>query len=115
MQQWLPLLVSLPIIAGLLWSGWWTNERFSNLDELPGHYGLNGEATYMAPRRVMAWALPVLYSIFLLVLALVVLLVPAEHQDGSALPGVVFAGIAFGAAQCLVIWLHGRWARKQRP
>ena len=69
--------------------------------------------SYLAPRRVMAWALPVLYSVFLLVMALIVLLVPAGQQNGSALPGVLVAGAAFAAAQWLVITLHERWAGRQ--
>ena len=32
MEQWVPLLVSLPFIAGLLWSGWWTDRRFARFE-----------------------------------------------------------------------------------
>jgi uncharacterized membrane protein len=113
MQSWLPVLASLPFVALLLASGHWANRRFAAFDELPAHYGIDGEPTRFDSRRTMAWMLPVLFSIVLMVIALLTGLLPAEMRNGDPVTGVVVGGVFLLTGQIFVLWLTLRWARKQ--
>ncbi|MFA9201719.1 MAG: hypothetical protein ACEQR8_11170 [Cypionkella sp.] len=113
MGAWLPLLVALPFVALLLWSGSFASRRFGRFAELPAHFDWAGRATRMAPRRTMAWILPVVFAITLLGIAVLVSALPREMQNGDPVAAVLVGGIASFAAQCLVLWLTERWARTQ--
>ena len=100
-------------IALLCWSAVWTDRTYRRFDRLPGHYDVRGEATRMAPRRVMAWLLPVTFSIALIGLAAVLTYVPADMQNGDPTTGLALASITLLGAQGLILWLLSRWARRQ--
>ena len=109
-----PLFVFLPFVAILLASGVWASRRFARFEELPGHFDFRGRMTRMAPRRTMVWMLPVLFSVVLVVLALMPQGVPPEHRNGDPVVAVAVGGITLVAAQCFVLWLTDRWARRQK-
>ena len=113
MGEWLPLLATVPFVAVLLASGRWANRRYARFDELPGHYDIRGRATTMAPRRVMAWMLPVLFSIVLVAIAIFTALVPPEYRNGDPLIGILVGGLGLLAGHALVLWLTERWANRQ--
>ncbi len=113
MGAWLPVVVTLPFVGILLASGVWAHRRFARFEELPGHYDFRGKPTRMAPRSVMVWMLPILFSATLLVIALATSLLPADAQNGDPVAGAIIGGVTVVAAQALVLWLTERWASRQ--
>lgn len=107
------VFAALSIVA-LIWSGWWTNRRYSCFDRIPGHYDFKGRATRLDPRRQMAWLLPVLFSLLIAGYGTLFHLVPAALQNGDPSVGMVLVCLVFLAAQGLVLWLLARWAQAQR-
>ncbi|KEO88021.1 hypothetical protein EH30_01205 [Erythrobacter sp. JL475] len=99
-------------IVLLLLSGVWTDRTYSRFSELPGHYDFRGRATRMAPRRTMAWLLPLTFSLMLAVIGIAMAMLPAEAQN-SPDAGLVIASITLLGAQGLVLWLLDRWASGQ--
>ena len=106
------VLISLTI-ANLLASGYWTDRRFARFDHLPAHYGLLGRPTRYAPRRTVAWLLPVVFSIMLIVVSTAISFVPTELKNGDPETATIIMCAALLGSQGLVIWLHGRWASEQ--
>lgn len=97
-------------IAVLLASGWWTDRRYRRFDLLPAHYDLTGQPTRMDSRRVMAWILPVIFSLVIAAMAMLQLLLPPEaHNSDPSTPLYLLPPILL-AAQGLVLWLLRRWA-----
>ena len=113
MGAWLPVVVTLPFVVFLLASGVWANRRFTRFEELPGHYDFRGNPTRMAPRSVMVWMLPILFSFLLVGNAAIFALAPPEAVNGNAITGVLLIAVILTAAQALVLWLTERWASKQ--
>lgn len=99
-------------VAILLWTGRWTDQRYRRFDQLPVHYDFRGRPTRMAPRRTMAWLLPIVFSVMLSVIAVGAAILPREMQNNPDF-GLVFASVTLVAAQGFVLWLLARWARKQ--
>ena len=108
-----PLLISLPFVGVLLASGAWASRRFARFEQLPGHFDFRGRATRMAPRRVMVWMLPILFSAMLVFITLLTEMVPPEYRNGDPLVGALIGGVSLVGAQALVLWLTDRWARRQ--
>lgn len=100
-------------IVMLLGSGFWTDRTYRRFDELPGHYDFKGRPTRMAPRRVMAWLTPVVFSLMLAVMAIAIASLPRAIQN-SPDAGIIFASLTFLGAQGLILWLLQRWASAQR-
>lgn len=113
MGGWLPLLVSLPFIVTLLYSGLWTSRRYARFNKLPGHYDITGRPTRMAPRRTMVWLLPILFSFSLAVIALLTLVIPKSMQNGDPTIGVIVGGVGLLGGQLFVLRLTEKWARSQ--
>lgn len=100
-------------IVLLLVSGWWTERRYRRFDRLPSHYDLTGRPTRMDSRRVMAWILPVMFSLFIAAMAALQTVLPPEmHKGDPSLPLYLLPPIFLGA-QGLMLWLHHRWAAHQ--
>ncbi|MEM7780067.1 MAG: hypothetical protein AAF697_06735 [Pseudomonadota bacterium] len=97
----------------LLASGWWTDRRYRGFTMIPAHYDVRGRATRMAPRRTMAWTLPVLFSCLLVILTFVVAAAPDAYSDGSPLMWALINSVTLIGAQVFVLWLLARWARSQ--
>ncbi|MGB7373810.1 hypothetical protein [Pontixanthobacter sp.] len=112
MDGWLPVMVCLPFILLLILSGVWSARRFKQLEQLPGHFGFDGKATHLAPRRTMVWLLPVTLSTVLMAVAVAMVLTPREMQNGNPVTAAVVCGFVVLAAQALVLWLNVRWARE---
>lgn len=112
-MDWAALVLTLPFVAVLLYSGAWADRRYRRFDKLPGHFDFHGKATRMTPRRTMAWLLPVIFSLSLIAVALIAALAPPEMRNGEAWPGVLVGGAALVAGQAFVLWLTERWARRQ--
>ena len=111
MDEWWPIVVALPFVVALMLSGVWASNRFASFDKLPSHFDLRGKADRFAPRGVMVWMLPVLFSLMLVGTAAAFLLVPQHMQNGDQVPGVIFSGCVLVAAQVFVLWLTVRWAQ----
>lgn len=114
MAWWWSIGATLPFIALLLASGVWANSHFSRFDRLPAHFDASGKATRLAPRRVMAWLLPVLFSVVLTLVTLLAAFVPPQYRNGDPLVGALVGGFALLGAQAFVLWLTARWARTQQ-
>lgn len=112
--QWLPFVVTLPFAAILLAAGIWAERRYGDFAELPGHYGFGGHVTRMGPRRLITLVMPFLFVLFLVAISLTPLLVPPENQNGSLVPGVIFAGVVMVLSYAFVLWLTERWVRARR-
>lgn len=104
--------VAIAIVA-LLVSGGWTDRTYRRFSELPGHYDFKGRPTRMAPRRVMAWLIPIVFSLMLAVSTVAIAMVPPELQNGSPDAGLVLIVITCLGAQGLILWLLHRWASIQ--
>lgn len=100
-------------IVALLASGWWTNRRYRRFDRLPGHYGLTGRATRMDSRKVMAWLLPVVFSLVIAGIAGLQMAMPAEAHRGDPSILLTLMPMILLGAQGLVLWLLHRWAARQ--
>lgn len=100
-------------IVLLLASGWWTDRRYRRFDQLPGHYGLTGKATRIDSRKVMAWLLPIMFSLVIAAMAGLQLAIPPEaHRGDPSTPLYLMPPILL-AVQGLVLWLLHRWAARQ--
>ena len=75
-------------IALLLVSGAWTERHYRRFDQLPAHYDFRGRPTRFASRRVMAWLLPVTFSVMLVAVALVAAAAPPGLQNGDPVTGL---------------------------
>ena len=113
MERWAPVAVVLPFVLALTYSGYWAARRYARFDELPGHYGFDGEPTRMAPRRVMVWMLPVIFGCILAMIAALAVILPREVQNGDPVVGALLGGVGLLGGQVFVLWLTERWARKQ--
>lgn len=107
------LAVAAVTILLLLLSGWWTNVSYARFDTLPAHYDWRGRATRMERRAVMAWLLPVVFSVTLAALMVMLILLPAEMTNGDPSVGLYVAATSLLGAQALVLWLLSRWAKTQ--
>lgn len=107
------LVVAALGIMVLLASGWWTNTAYARFDQLPGHYDWRGRATRMERRSVMAWLLPVVFSVTLAALMVMLILLPAEMTNGDPSVGLYVAATSLVGAQGSVLWLLSRWAKAQ--
>lgn len=105
-------IVILSVIL-LLASGYWTNRRYAQFSELPGHYDLRGRATRMSPRSVMAWLLPITFSVCLTFFAVLFEVTPPQIINGDPNVGVLVMVVTLLGCQGLVLWLLGRWAASQ--
>jgi len=114
MSEWWPVAIALPFSALLLLSGVWASRRFAEYEKLPSHFNIRGEADRFAPRVVMVWMLPVLFSAMLLGIAAAVPVIPQDLQNGDPVSGILISGVLLIGAQLLVLWLTVRWARSQR-
>lgn len=99
-------------IVLLLLSGFWTDRTYNRFSELPGHYDCKGRPTRMAPRRTMAWLLPLTFSLMLVVIGFALAMLPADAQSNPD-AGLVIASITLLGAQGLILWLLDRWASWQ--
>ena len=113
MERWAPVAVALPFVSALIYSGFWAAKRYSRFDELPGHYGLDGEPTRMAPRRLMVWMLPVLFALSLVIIAGLAVMLPGGARNGNPVVGTLVGGAGLLGGQLFVLWLTDRWARNQ--
>ncbi|MEE4201403.1 hypothetical protein [Erythrobacter sp.] len=104
--------VGLAIVL-LMLSGFWTDRTYRRFDMLPGHYDIAGRATRMAPRRMMAFLLPVLFSAMMATFVILAGVLPRDMQNGDPETGLWVMIVAFLGAQALVLWLLGRWASRQ--
>ena len=98
----------------LLSSGWWTDRTYQRFDHIPAHYDIRGNATRLTPRRPMAWAIPIGFSVFLIGLALVIEYIPPELQNGDPSLGIIAASIIMVIAQGFILLLLSRWAARQQ-
>ena len=114
MAGWLPLAATLPFVAVLLGSGAWASRRYVGFDQLPSHFGITGKADSFAPRRVMSWLLPVLFSLAIVAIGTLSILIPPEMRNGDPVVGTLVGGVSLVGAQIFVLGLTERWARKQR-
>lgn len=105
------LTLALPFAVVLLLSGVWAHRRFEGYSELPSHFNLRGEADRFAPRSVMVWLLPVMFSVLLLSIAAAVEYIPQEMQNGDPRTGILISGFTLLGGQALVLWLTVRWSR----
>lgn len=106
------VLVSTTVLI-LLVSGWWTDQRYDRFAMLPAHYDIRGKATRMAPRTVMAWTIPVMFSVLLLALTFMIAILPGAAENDDALAAAIFSCVTMLCAQGFVLWLLARWAREQ--
>ena len=107
------LVLIIATIAALLASGLWTELRFASFEKLPAHYDFRGEPTRYSSRSVMAWLLPCVFSIMLVVVTVAMSAIPEEVRNGDPLGGVIVCCATFLVAQALILWLHTRWAQRQ--
>lgn len=112
-EEWLPLILCTPFVLLIMASGLWANRRFRRFKRLPGHFDITGKATYLAPRSLIIWYIPIVLSTVLIAIALAGVLVPRELQNGDAVTGVVLGGVCILGAQMLILWLTERWASRQ--
>ncbi len=105
------LTLALPFAVALLLSGVWAHRRFDGYSQLPSHFNIRGEADRFAPRGVMVWLLPVMFSMMLLGIAAAFEYIPQEMQNGDPSTGVLITGFTVLGGQALVLWLTVRWAR----
>lgn len=105
--------LGVPTILLLFAAGLWTDRRFSRFDELPAHYDFRGRPTRFASRRLMAWLIPITFSVILVAILLTLVATPPELHKGDPLEGLIFSCITMLAAQLFVCWLHERWAQQQ--
>lgn len=100
-------------IALLLASGWWINAAFARFEKIPAHYDWRGRATRMERRAVMAWLLPVAFSVILIALVVLLIVLPAEMINGDPSLGLYLATVLLVGAQVSALMLLSRWARRQ--
>lgn len=112
-DEWWPVIVCAPFLLLIMLSGLWANQRFKRFDRLPGHFDISGKATYLAPRSVIIWYIPISLAALLIAITLAGILIPGELQNGDAVTGVVFGGVCILGAQILILWLTERWASLQ--
>ncbi len=106
------VFAALSVIT-LLWSGWWTDRRYSRFDRIPGHYDFKGRATRLDSRHQMAWLLPVLFSLLIASYGVLFYFVPLQLHNGDPSTGLVLVCLVLLATQGLILWLLARWARSQ--
>ena len=81
---------------------------------LPMQWGLDGRATWRAPRDVALAFTPVLAAVTLISTALASLLGPVEGADAGLYFGVLTGmGLAWVGAHALHLWLVARWRRAE--
>ena len=100
-------------IALLLGSAIWTNRRYARFDKLPGHFDIRGRPTCFFPRAVVAWLLPLVFTITAVVLVFVVMVIPQSETREATLYFVAMNCLILLAAQAFVLCLIERWARSQ--
>ena len=99
-------------IALLLASGRWTDRAYRQFDVIPAHYDFRGNATRMAPRKQMAWTIPISFSILLAGFVAILWFIPTDMQNGDGSTGLVSMSVILLAAQAFILWLLARWARQ---
>lgn len=100
-------------VSALLITAVWTDRRYRRFDMLPAHYDFRGRPTRFASRRLMAWLLPVTFSVMLVVIVFAIAAVPPELQNGDSFVGTLALCLTLLGAQALVLWLQDRWSRSQ--
>lgn len=100
-------------IIVLLASGWWTDRRYRRFDRLPGHYDFTGKATRMDSRKVMAWLLPVMFSLVIAAMTGLQLALPAQARSGDPSALLYLMPMILIGAQGLMLGLLHRWAARQ--
>ena len=107
------LVVAALGIMVLLASGWWTNTAYARFDQLPGHYDWRGRATRMEKRSVMAWLLPVVFSVSLMAMMVMLITLPSEMVNGDPSVGLYLVTVTLLGGQAFVLRLLSRWAKTQ--
>ncbi len=100
-------------ILVLLASGLWTDRTYRRFDRLPGHYDLTGQATRLDPRRQVAWLVPGLLSLVIVLMIGIAVLVPSEMKRGDSTASLFLTPSILITAQALQLALLRRWARRQ--
>lgn len=89
------------------------NASFRDEDRLPMQWGLDGEVTWSAPRRIALAFIPA-FSILTL-LGLTVLLSsarPRPGQEGLVIPSLIAVGMIFLGAQLFHLWMVAKTVRR---
>lgn len=107
------LVVAALGIMVLLVSGWWTNRAYARFELLPGHYDWRGRVTRMEKRSVMAWLLPVVFSVSLMAMMVMFITLPSEMVNGDPSIGLYLVTVTFLGSQAFVLRLLSRWAKTQ--
>ena len=106
------LFLAVAILA-LLGSIFWAKQRFGHFEQLPQHYGLRGEASYLGSPALVIWQLPLFFAAMLIGIATLFVFVPRELQNGDPTTGMIVACAAMVGAHAFILWLTERWARAQ--
>ncbi|MXO89429.1 hypothetical protein [Pontixanthobacter aquaemixtae] len=107
------LAVAVASILLLLLSGWWTNSTYARFDKLPAHYDWKGRATRMERRAVMAWLLPVMFSIILVTMIVLLIALSPDMVNGDPSVGLYLVSATLLASQASVLWMLSRWAKSR--
>ena len=107
------LAVAAVSVLLLLLSGWWTNRAYARFDKLPGHYDWRGRVTRMERRAVMAWLLPVMFSVVLIVMMVLLIVLSPDMVNGDPSVGLYLVSATLLGSQAGVLFLLSRWAKQQ--
>mgnify|MGYP006267143571 CR=1 FL=1 len=105
------LTLAAAAIALLGMSGLWAERRYRRLDRLPAHFDVSGNPTRFAPRPVVIWFTPAVFTGALLTIVTLVTTLPGEQVRGDPDHAVIGASLIMLGAQAFVIRLVDRWAR----
>lgn len=77
-------------------------------------WGLDGQPTWTAPRRIALSFMPVLFTVVLGALIVSTFtLTPRPGQEGYVLPALIFVAAICVACHAFHLWLISRWLRSQ--
>jgi len=108
------LVLVVVSIAMMLGTGFWTNHRYSRFEHLPAHFDLRGRPTRFASRTQIAWLLPVVLSVLLLVVILALSAFPEDLRGADPFSASALCCLAMLGALALELWLLSRRTGTQR-
>lgn len=102
-------------ITILLASAVWADRRYRGYDRLPVHFDWRGRADAFGPRKVIVWLVPGIFAVTLAGIAVLMLWLPREMQNGDPSVGIAVATLAMIGGQAFALWLLDRWVRENPP
>ncbi|MXO74673.1 DUF1648 domain-containing protein [Altererythrobacter aerius] len=90
-----------------------TDRRYARFARLPTHFDLRGRADAFGPRMVILWVVPMILMTTLAGIAALMVVLPAEAQNGNPVVGILIASVSMLGAQGLIVWPLARWAATQ--